>query len=355
MTIKFVCGCGKRLRANDGQARMRVLCPGCGAFVGVPSLEPTVAGGRLAMTPQERIRHTRNNPPPPEAVAADKLIQQMLARPKEAGRRVRLHVGRGPRPPSTRRLEQHWYECLIYPLSAWRLCLALAMGLTALSAGMLVWLPTQLNTAEAAGDSGTRWLYLGGVAVVLLVAGLPCTFLERVLASATSGEVEYIVWSGNVFTTFVAAGARWLGAFLAGPAVLTTVGWLYWQRSGDSLWDKLVLFELCVVAVSYFILALAAVTDRGRLRDLNPLAVADLAHRLGRRPAAVVAAAVGASALGLFMLAGVAEVHRGTLRGWLMLTGGWFVGVFAGTFFARLLGVWCYRTRPQDEASVVSR
>ena len=141
------------------------------------------------------------------------------------------------------------------------------------------------------------------------------------------------------------AGARWLASFLAGPAILTLVGWLYWQRCGESLWDKFVLVEISVVAVAYFILVLAAVADQGRWRDLSPLAVADLAHRLRWRALAVVAAALGVLALGLLMLAGVAEVHRGSLRGWVMLTGVWFIGVFAGTFFARLLGVWCYRTR----------
>ena len=347
MTIKFVCGCGKRLRARDDMARMRVLCPGCGTFVGVPALEPTVAGGQRAMSPQERIRHGRNDPPPPEVVAAERILRDVMAGPKEAGRRVRLRASTGPRLPRTGHLEQHWYEFLHYPLSAWRLCLALAVGLTVLSAGLLVWLPTRIDTAEPAGDWGTRAFYVGGMAVALLIAGLPCTFLERVLASATSGEVDDIVWSGNVFTTFASAGARWLAAFLAGPAILAVVGWLYWQRCEDSLWDKFVLVEIGLVGVAYFILALAALADRGRWRDLNPLAVADLAHRLRRRALAVVAAALGVLALGLLMLAGVADVHRGEFRGWLMLTGGWFVAVFAGTFFARLLGVWCYMTRPR--------
>jgi hypothetical protein len=347
VTIKFVCGCGKRLRAGDDMARVRVRCPGCGDFVGVPSLEPTVVGGQRPMTPRERIRHTRNNPPPPEAVAAEMLLREVLAGPKEAGRRVRLRSGDGPRRPPTRPLERHWYEFLIYPLSAWRLCLGLAVALTLLSAGLLVWLPTRLNTTGPADDWAERAFYLSVSLIAILTAGLPCTFLERVLASAAGGEVDDIVWSGTVLGTFATAGARWLGCFLAGPAVLAAVGWLYWQRCGESIWDVLVLVEISVVAVAYFILALAAVVDRGRWRDLSPLAVADLAHRLRRRALAVVAAAVGVLALGMFMLAGVAAVHRGEFRGWLMLTGGWFVGVFAGTFFARLLGVWCYLTRPR--------
>ena len=279
MTIRFVCGCGKHLRARDGMARMRVLCPGCGAFVGVPSLEPAVAGGQRAMTPQERVRHARNNPPPPEAVAAETLLQEVLAGPKAAGRRVRLHSAKGPRRPTTRRLEQHWYEFLIYPLSAWRLCLGLAVGLTVLSAGLLVWLPTQLNTTEPADDWGTRAFYLN-VLVIAVDDSPDC----RVPSSSgcspprCSGEVDSIVWSGNVFTTFAAAGARWLASFLAGPAVLAAVGWLYWQRCGESLWDKFILVEISVVAVAYFILALAAVADRGRWRDLSPTG--------GRRPGA---------------------------------------------------------------------
>jgi hypothetical protein len=299
------------------------------------------------MTPQERVRHARDNPPSPEAVAAETLLQEMLAGPKAAGRRVRLHSGNRPRRPASRRLEQHWYESLSYPLSAWRLCLALAIMLTVLSAGLLVWLPTRLNTTELADDWETRGFYLNVVVIALLLAGPPCTFLERVLASATRGEVDYIVWSGNVFTTFLAAGARWLGSFLAGPAILAAVGWLYWQRCGESLWDQFVLMEISVVAVAYFILALAAVVDRGRWLDLSPMAVADLAHRLRWRALAVVAAALGVLGLGRLMLAGVAEVHRGNLQGWLILVGGWFIGVFAGTFFARLLGVWCCQTRPQ--------
>ena len=347
MTIRFVCGCGKHLRARDDMARMRVRCRGCGAFVGVPSLEPAVAGGQRAMTPQERVRHARANPPPPEAVAAEALLEEMLAGPKTMGRRVRLHSAKAPRRPATRRLEQHWYEFLIYPLSAWRLCLGLAILLTLLSAVLLVWLPTHLNEIEPADDWATRAFYLNIVVIAALLASLPCTFLERVLVSATRGEVDYIVWSGNVFTTFATAGARWVASFLAGPALLAAVGWLYWQRCGESLWDKLVLVEISVVAVAYFILALAAVADRGRWRDLNPIAVADLTHRLRWRALAVVAAALGALALGRLMLAGVADVHRGEFRGWLMLTGGWFLGVFAGTFFARLLGVWCCVTRPR--------
>jgi hypothetical protein len=189
---------------------------------------------------------------------------------------------------------------------------------------------------------GVTW----GMTLVLLV-GFPCSFLECVLSSAAAGEVSYIRWSGNPLVVIVFSGMKWLTCFLAGPVVFTGVAWLYWLQCGDpALLDWLILVELGVVAVAYWFLALLALTDRGRLRDLNPVAVADLAHRLGWR----ALAAVGAAALlvlghGALLVAAVAEVHRSPARGLLVLVAAWMSGLFWGTFFCRLLGVWCHNTR----------
>ena len=61
MSIKFVCSCGKHLRARDEMAARRSMCPRCGAPVGVPSLRPTHAGTQAApLTPQERRRLNRH-------------------------------------------------------------------------------------------------------------------------------------------------------------------------------------------------------------------------------------------------------------------------------------------------------
>ncbi|HTU21712.1 MAG TPA: hypothetical protein VMG10_26985, partial [Gemmataceae bacterium] len=63
MSIKFVCSCGKHLRARDEMAARRSMCPRCGAPVGVPSLQPTHAGTMAApLTPQERRRLNRHKP-----------------------------------------------------------------------------------------------------------------------------------------------------------------------------------------------------------------------------------------------------------------------------------------------------
>jgi hypothetical protein len=37
------------------------------------------------------------------------------------------------------------------------------------------------------------------------------------------------------------------------------------------------------------------------------------------------------------------------MNGLLILTSGWLSGIFWSTFFCRLLGVWCHRSRVAEE------
>ena len=84
MTIRFVCGCGKHLRAREEMAARRVVCPGCGNLVGVPSLKPTHRGTVAApLTPLERIGHGGN------------FVPDVQERPAQEG----LRVGHGVRSP----------------------------------------------------------------------------------------------------------------------------------------------------------------------------------------------------------------------------------------------------------------
>src|SRR5438132_12623830 len=70
MAIKFICGCGKHLRARDEMASRRSVCPRCGAPVGIPSLRPTNPGTALGpMTPDERRRAARSRERPEDAAA----------------------------------------------------------------------------------------------------------------------------------------------------------------------------------------------------------------------------------------------------------------------------------------------
>jgi hypothetical protein len=351
LTIKFFCACGQKLRARDEMAKHRMRCPRCGGPVGVPSLEPIHPGGLAPLTPWQREMLARKR----KAAAGEPVAETPEAPPKPPSSRVRLLADKAKRRADLagRHLEKHWYECLLYPLRALRFCLGLALILMALSASLALFVP-QLFLGPPPDDTWTMTLYCLAVVVplVLLVA-LPCSFLDCVLISAAAGEVYYIRWSGNPLLTLLYSGAKWLGCFLAGPVLFAGLAVLYWLQCGDpDRLDWLILAELGLVGVAYQAYALLAVSSRGWLAGLNPVAVIDLAHRLSWRTLAVVfAAALVLLAHGLALVAGVAEVHDNPLPGLFMVTAAWLSGVFWGTFFCRLLGIRCYLIQAsQDEA-----
>jgi hypothetical protein len=363
MTIKFICTCGKHLKARDEMAARRSVCPRCGSPVGIPSLRPTHPGTVAApLTPLERQRLARERAASSSALVspqADSLPPP--PRPADTGL-VRLLSPRGNRDPALvgRPLEAHWYECLLYPLRARRLCLGLALFLTLCSAWMALFLPHLLEEAPVHPWAQVVVGLIGVLSLVLIV-GLPCSFLDCVLTSAAAGEVYYLRWSGNLALAVLVSGARWLLCFLAGPIIFAALAWLYWLNCGDPGWlDVLILTELGLVGFAYWIFALLAVTDRGRLRDLNPVAVVDLAHRLGRRGLfAVAVAALLLLAFGWALIVGAAGVQNRTFQGWWLLGGGWVGVLLTSTFFCRLLGLWCYRTRsasePARDATTIGR
>jgi hypothetical protein len=333
VSIKFVCSCGKHLKARDDMAQRRVVCPRCGFLAGVPALTPSNPDGAAPLTPTERVR--RN---------ADRILPPLAALPSPAALPA-------PAPPPTarrvgRRLEKRWQECLVYPLRAGHFCFGIALVLTAVSVGMTVYLPGLL--AEPPANPWTLAAFqLCWALLVVLAVGLPCSFLDCVLASAVQGEFFYLCWSGNLLVSVALSGLRWLACFVAGPIVFAGVGLVYWLHCGDPiLLDWLIVAELGVVAIAYQVFAMLAVTERGRLRDANPLAVADLAHRLGWR-ALVVVLAFAALLLAhvLVLVTGVTELHDAAPLGLALLACGWTSIVFWSTFLLRLLGVWCHRTR----------
>jgi hypothetical protein len=273
---------------------------------------------------------------------------------------VGLLSGKGAGRPgrAARKREKSAAPRMRYPVRAYRLGLGLALLLAVLSAGVALVLPPLL--AEPPSDGWAQVaLGLFSVPFLVLLVGFPCGFLDCVLATAVEGEDKSVRWSGSLLQTVLRAGAKWLGCFLAGPVVFAALGCLYWVRCGEPDWaDWLILAQMGVVGAAYGIFALLAVTDSGRWRDLNPVAVADLAHRLGGRGLGLVlAAAALLLAHGMVLSFGVEEVHRMPPRGGLILVAGWASGLFFGAFFCRLLGAWCRRTRhlePTPEASPVA-
>jgi hypothetical protein len=218
--------------------------------------------------------------------------------------------------------------------------------MTLLTALLALLLPRML--AETPTDPWTlAAVRASWVLIPLLFVGLPCSFLDLVLVSAMKGDVNYIRWSGSALVTVALSGVRWLACFLAGPILFAGFGVLYWLNCGDlAPFDWLSLAELYLVALAYQVFALLSLTDRGRVRDLNPLTVIDLAHRLGWRAMVVgLLAACLLLAHGWLLIAGVALVHTEVLSGFAILASSWLSGVFWSTFFCRLLGIQCYRSR----------
>jgi hypothetical protein len=254
---------------------------------------------------------------------------------------------REKRPPrKERHLEQFWYECLSYPVRAWPLCVGLAVALTLLSAAIVVILPRLLADAPAEGWT-LALVRSSWVLILVLIVGVPSSFLECVVASATRGEAGALPFSGGLLLAVARSGLRWLVCFFAGPVLFAGIGFLYWLDCGDpGPLDWLILLEVGTVGIAYQFFAVLAINDRGRLRDLNPLAIVDLVHRMGGRGLAVALVAASLLLVHAFaVFSFVPLVHTNLLAALGVLAGIWLSGVWWSTFFCRLLGIWCYRSR----------
>ena len=364
VSIKFVCRCGKHLRARDEMASRRSRCPRCGAPVGIPPLRPTHQGATLGPISLVERQSTR-------AALSIGLAFPGVARPAEAidplsldpasvqvissGRDLSGQSKRSPRheqkpAPGSRLdwrhrrwMETHWYQCLLLPRGAWPLVLGLAFLLTVFSGGLAIALPILVRDLQA-GGSWLQWLCLPCLSIPLLVFGYGSGFLDGVFASAKAGEVGTVRWPGRNIVLALQSGARWLLCFLAGPAAPAGLSILYWIHSGElGLLDWLIVAELNLVAISGWFLLLLALSDRGRLRDLNPVRIIELIQRLGHRLVALaVFAAAAALAHAWLASAALDKLHHDEGVGWLWLFLSWTSGLFFATFLFRWVGVWFY-------------
>src|ERR1700730_7391210 len=85
MSIRFICTCGKHLKARDEMAARRSVCPRCGRPVGVPSLQSSQRGAPAGpLSPQERAQRGRSSPETEPTVSvpfADNPLQDTPAGP----------------------------------------------------------------------------------------------------------------------------------------------------------------------------------------------------------------------------------------------------------------------------------
>ncbi len=389
MSIKFICTCGKHLRARDEMAGRRSVCPQCGRPVGIPANEPTQRGTDAAppLTPTERVQHDsgfkvfgleppqgaapsgdfmsyqvvvtqeeQGPPPPPREPAYNLADVGPLPDPRSRDQRSRdarldrlLHPAvvqrvkrrRAPRPWL---LEKHWYECLIFPLRAWPLVLGLGAALTLLTGVIVALLQSDL-------DSLQKWVfyYVTGM-FALVVVGYTCGVFQCVLFSAGQGEFGLVRWPGGDLRLVLHSVIACVLSFLAGPVVPLVVAVMFWLNAGDlELVDYLILLQLGVVALGYWLLAFASVTINDRLRDVAPGAVVHLVRRIGLR-------ALGVAAVAAFLIYGhlvwaltaVEEGHRSG-AGWFLLIIIWSCLLYCVIFLLRWLGL-CWYRRPEPTA-----
>ena len=351
VSIKFVCSCGKHLRARDEMAARRSVCPRCGNPVGIPSLRPTHASAPLGpLSPEETRQRTRELAPPADPVRhLSENVTVPAPRPLDPSV-VRVVVGRSsPRQllaGEGRKPQTRWYHCLLIPVRVWLLLFGLAAALAGLTGGTVFWLPNALEDLRML----PLWLVLLGslsLLVPFLVPAAACSVLESAFAGAPSGEVSYLPWPSRNLALVLKSGLTWLACFLAGPILPAASALLYWVNCGDMIWlDWLILAELGIIAVNYWLFAIAAVNLTGRLRDANPIRVAELIHCLGCRSIiAAMLASVLAYALTFVAITAVQSLQSDPAKGWLLLGCFWLSAMLGGVFLFRLLGMWCYRSR----------
>jgi len=105
----------------------------------------------------------------------------------------------------------------------------------------------------------------------------------------------------------------------------------------------LIIAELTIVTLGYWLFCLLALERNGRLLDLNPLRVAQVKEWLGAR--AFMAAGLFATGVlihGPWTVLAVREMHSNFSTGWLVLAGCCFSGMCWAAFLFRLMGVWCH-------------
>jgi hypothetical protein len=275
--------------------------------------------------------------PAPVGVPTPRPIDPTIVRLKKQRKRHRQFVSRYDWP-----LERRWYQCLAYPFRAWPLILAMAAGLTVLTAAVALLLPRLLR--EMPLDSVSIPVGLISSLGPLLALGYVCAFLDCVLASGAAGESRHVRWPGRDLLLVFRSLVAWGLAFVSVPGPLAVIGFYYWLNCGDvQTVDWIILAEMAVVGAGYWLLAVLVVTQTERLRDANPWRVAEFAERLGWR---TLAAAMMAGLLlfshGLLAFATASVLHDNVGLGLILAAGCWLSWLYWATAAFRIVGVWWY-------------
>lgn len=373
MSIKFICSCGKRLRARDEMAGKRSVCPKCGMPVGIPFLKPTHPGGPLGhMTPAERLRHqsrlrkldnlTVETASAPGLPVGSEIASAAASRPRTLSEElfpkpldpslVRV-VGTAKR--RTWELETRWYQCLWYPLRAWWLIVPMAAALSLLTAGTMFLLPEISKFRD--NPLGIMLIAIPYLLLAGTILGYACSLPEGALISGMDGEFRYVRWPGRGVGLALRSCAIWSISFVAGPILFTAGSFVYWFYCGDpALVDWFILAELNIVGIAYALLALLAFCRDERLRDVNPWQVALLVDRLSHRVLMVILLAAALILVhGVLLIVLLGRLQHEAGKAWPGLFLCWLSGLVVMTFLLRLVGVWCYREAHGKNSSTICK
>jgi hypothetical protein len=359
MTIKFVCSCGKRLRARDDLAARRLACPRCGKPVGIPSSNQprhTPLINPLAPPSRPHRQEAESNSPgwePNEAAAqaaaglADRLrlmgddgfveLTAASARPKAAAPLAyRPAMFRQSRDPGTR-----WYHCLLFPRAAVTRIIVLGCLLGLLAVGV----PAEarvLLTSDGTQSPGDRLGYGAGlvVATLVLVSQISAWFV-CVLAAEKAGQLSIADLSIRQIGLALRSLAVVICTFLGGPIVLAGLCLWFWIHTGRMLLvDWMILGELSFVLAGYWLFALAEVCLSRWPRPANPMGVARLIHQLGPRSLVAAGLAWGFALLFMAFLKRALQPVDGQL-GLLTILSYAVLCILWGSIVLRMTGMWC--------------
>jgi hypothetical protein len=269
------------------------------------------------------------------------LEEEERERERAASRRMLSRAVRDLSDPSLQRawpLEKYWIEFLAYPLRALPAALVLSVLWATLIAFLGAMMPDQWDAVEVLTRSPV-------LLVVFVLFGVTVAFLQATLRAALAGKAGFLAMPERDLREIVRGGVQGGLAFLAGPVVPAVVGFIFWSQSGELKGvDWLILWELGLLAVGYWALAMLSVQRRNRLSDLRPAAVMDEARDIGwRAPLVAVLIALPVVGQALHTLGALDRPDR-SAGGWLLLVATWTGQLTWMVFVLRWYGVSRYRT-----------
>jgi hypothetical protein len=350
--LRFTCMCGKTLKAPARLAEKESRCPACGAAVVVPEAARALSGGEFELKRDFPVVFASIEDTPtltmsdsltaPEIPLDDSNVYSLAAQPPIAW------VPRAlpepvpdfvPPAPFQRSTFEIWCDPLTGIKFVFYLSGFLAL-LTAVGAGLY---PHVLHEGLAWLNGLVLVVVWGGAMAILI--GYGCTFLDSVLDYALCGGARNICVPDLDPRPAVTSVLKWGLCFASGPALLVFLAFRHWVLCGDvSAIDGLILAELTMPAISYWIFGMLVLSSRPDLAWASPVqvfqAVRPLRWRalvagIGISIAAFVHVCVGAAALML--------LHSSWLAGLILLWISWFSAWQCATYALWTLGFWHHR------------